>query len=72
MDWLKQNVGLVAGIAVGLVLLYMVIQAFSPKKKLMGEGMSLNVLCPRCKWQGVVTKYNQVCRKCGSQDLQKL
>ena len=72
MDWLKQNLGLVAGISVGLVLVYMVVKAFGPKKRLISEGMSLNVRCPKCKWQGVVTKYNQVCRKCGCQDLEKL
>lgn len=40
-----------------------------PGKKVFAEGMTLNVRCNKCSWQGTVTKYNQVCRKCGGRDL---
>ena len=42
----------------------------SSRKPVFAEGMTLNVRCRSCNWQGTVTKYNQVCRKCNEGDLE--
>ena len=62
-------------VAIGVVLVIVVggaIKMLMPKKKVFAEGMTLNVRCRSCSWQGTVTKYNQVCRKCNGSDLEQL
>ena len=71
MDWIGRNLGLVGGVAVGVVVLIVAWRAFSPKKQVVGDDMKLNVVCKGCGWKGIVTKYNQVCRKCNSRDLER-
>ncbi len=60
---------LIAG--AGAVMLFVAYKLLKPKQKVLHEDMTLNVLCP-CGWQGTVTKYNQVCRKCAGTDLKRM
>ena len=57
-----------AGLAVAVFIAY---RMLAPKKKVFLEEQTLNVKCKACGWQGTVTKYNQVCRKCNSADLER-
>lgn len=62
----------IVGVVILLIIASFVWKLFKPKQKVIGEGMTLNVRCRTCSWQGTVTKYNQTCRKCGGTDLQDL
>ena len=53
------------------VLIFIGWKLLTPKKKVFLEDQTLNVKCRDCGWQGTVTKYNQVCRKCNSANLEK-
>jgi Zn finger protein HypA/HybF involved in hydrogenase expression len=68
MDVLKDNAGIIGTVA-AVIAIYFVWKALQPKKKVIAEDMMLNIKCRKCGWQGAVTKYNQVCRKCNSKEL---
>ena len=72
MDWLHGNIGLVGGAAVGIAVIWLGVKFLLPRKKVIAEQYKLNVLCRKCKWQGIVTKYNQVCPKCAGRELDVL
>jgi Zn finger protein HypA/HybF involved in hydrogenase expression len=69
--WQEHGTTILIGGA-ALVLVFVAMKLLSPKKKVFAEGMTLNVRCRACNWQGTVTKFNQTCRKCNSSDLQQL
>ena len=71
-DMLRENWQAIVGVVVLVVLIGFVWRLIQPKKKVIGEDMTLNVRCRSCNWQGTVTRYNQVCRKCNGTDLQQL
>ena len=71
MEWVQQNLGLVIGVVV-VVLLVWALTKLLPKKKVIADEYKLNVQCKKCKWGGIVTKYNAVCPKCNSRDLDVL
>ncbi len=68
IEWLRQNVVTIAIVAVAVVAVLFVVKLL-PRKKVIDDSMKLYARCNRCKWQGTVTKYNKVCRKCASTDL---
>jgi len=70
MELLKENAGII-GTVVAVIAIYFVWKALRTRPKVIGEDMMLNIKCKKCGWQGAVTKYNQVCRKCNSKDLEK-
>ncbi len=72
MEWLSKNLNLVIGVVVTAVVLWVILRLLSKKKPVIQEEYKLNARCRACSWQGVVTKYNQVCRKCASRDLEIL
>ena len=67
MDFIKQNLTWIIGGAVALVVLYVLLGG--KKQKAVAEQIQVNVKCKKCGWQGSVSKYNQVCRKCAGKDL---
>ena len=69
MDWLQQHLSIVIGAAVLVLAAYAIYRLVVPRKKVIAEEYKLNVQCRKCRWQGVVTRYNQVCRKCNSREL---
>ena len=69
--WAEHGTTVIIG-AVIAILGSMAWKMLMPKKKVFAEGMTLNVRCRSCSWQGTVTKYNQVCRKCNASDLEQL
>jgi len=69
--WQEHGSTIIA-VAILLVIIGGAIKLLRPKPKVFAEDMTLNVRCRSCNWQGTVTKYNQVCRKCASDDLQHL
>ena len=68
-ELIREHGSTIAAVVVLIVLALIVARILKPKKPVIGEGMTLNVKCSKCGWQGTVTKYNQVCRKCNSHDL---
>ena len=66
MDWLKQNWITVVVVA---VIAFVIWSAMGRKGKSAGESIQVNMRCPKCKWQGVVSKYAVACRKCGNKDM---
>ena len=69
-SFLEQYLGIIGIVVIALVL-YGLWRLLQPKKKVIGEDMMLNIKCRKCGWQGTVTKYHQVCRKCASKDLEQ-
>jgi hypothetical protein len=67
--WAEHSTTIIIGV-VGAVLLFVAYKLLATKQKVIGEDMTLNVRCT-CGWQGTVTKYNQVCRKCNGTDLKR-
>ncbi|MEM7247584.1 MAG: hypothetical protein AAF533_19765 [Acidobacteriota bacterium] len=67
-----QHSNTIIGAVLVIALIFIGMKLFSPKKKVFAEDMTLNVKCKDCGWQGTVTKYNQVCRKCNSSNLEKM
>jgi ubiquitin len=72
MEWLTANFKEVAIGIVALIVVWKLIRLVLPKKNVISADMTLNVACKACRWQGIVTKYNKVCRKCNSRDLDVL
>ena len=68
-EFLRANWQSIAVVVVSVVVLGLLWKLLRPSKKVFVEGMTLNVRCNPCGWQGTVTKYNQVCRKCNSKDV---
>ena len=69
--WAEHGTTALIGVVV-VILGGAVWKMLMPKKKVFAEGMTLNVSCRSCGWQGTVTTYNQVCRKCTGSDLEQL
>jgi len=69
MDWVHDNMNLVIGVVAGIAVLWVIVKVLAPRKKVIADEYKVNVACRKCKWQGVVTKYNQVCRKCAGREL---
>lgn len=67
----RENQSVVIGVVIA-VLVLIAWRMLKPRAKLIGEDMRLNVRCRKCSWQGTVTRYNRVCSKCASTDLQEL
>ena len=68
MDFVKDNmvaIGVVVGI---IVVLWMFLGG--KKRRDPAEAIQINVKCPKCRWQGTVSKYNQICPKCANKSLQ--
>lgn len=40
------------------------------RKPTAEERIRVNVKCPKCKWQGTVSRYNRVCPKCAGKELE--
>ena len=72
MDWLNAHLKEVIMGAVALLVVWTLLKWILPKKSVIADQYKLNVLCKACRWQGIVTKYNAVCRKCNSRDLDVL
>lgn len=70
-DLFRDNQSLIVGVVLA-VLALVAWRILRPRPKVMGEGMKLNVRCRKCRWQGVVTRYNRVCPQCNGTDLQDL
>lgn len=68
--WSEHGTSIILG-AVLAVVVFVAWKMLAPKKKVIIEDQTLNVKCKACGWQGTVTKYNQVCRKCNSADLER-
>lgn len=65
MDFLKDNwIAVTVVVAISFVLW----SARGRSKKIPGESIQMNVKCPKCGWQGVVSKYASDCRKCRNKD----
>ena len=68
-DFIRTNwQSILAGVFV-VAVLGLLVKLLRPKQKVFAEDMTLNMSCTKCGWQGTVTKYNQVCRKCNSKEL---
>ena len=50
---------------VGVIVLLIVLKLLLNKPKEMGSYMSVNT-CDSCGWSGEVSRYNRVCKQCGS------
>lgn len=69
MEWLSAHFKEVAIGIVALIVVWKLVQFVLPKKSVIADEYTMNVVCKACRWQGIVTKYNQTCRKCNSRDL---
>ena len=72
MDFIKQNLSVITGVAGAALVLWLLVRFLSPRKDVIPDVQKVNVLCRKCKWQGIVTKYNLTCRKCAGKDLEVL
>ena len=68
--WSEHGTTIILG-AILVAAVYLAYKLLGPKKKVFLEDQTLNVKCKDCGWQGTVTKYNQVCRKCNSANLER-
>jgi Zn finger protein HypA/HybF involved in hydrogenase expression len=69
-DFISEHLYEILGVVAIVVLISVVSGILRGRRKVFVEGMTLNVRCRKCTWKGTVTRYNQVCRKCGGKDLQ--
>ena len=72
MDFIKQNMNLIIGVAGAALVLWIIFRLLSGKKNVIGDDYKVNILCRKCKWQGTVTRYNMTCRKCAGKELEVL
>lgn len=69
VDWIKENwIPVVVVVAIAFVLW----STMGKKNKPVGEGININVKCPKCGWMGIVSKYAKACRKCANKDTKEL
>ena len=75
MDWIKNNwIHWIKDnwILVGVVVLVAFVfwsGLGRRKKKAPGEAIQVNAKCQKCGWQGSVSRYNMVCRKCAGRSM---
>ena len=72
MDFVKQNMSVIIGVAGAALVLWIMVRILAGKKDVIADVQKVNIMCRKCKWQGTVTKYNKTCRKCASQDVDVL
>lgn len=69
MDFIKQNWIAITVVAVVVFVLW---STLGRRKDNAADRININAKCLKCRWQGTVSKYNVVCRKCGNKDMKIL